>query len=246
MRLVFFLWLCFIMPLAGCFPAPTTPIPTLEYRNPAARNNPKLLILLRGIWGGNDIFEREGMIQEVLDRKLPFDMVAPDSHFGYFRSETLPIRLHEDIILPARAKGYREIWIAGVSMGGLGSWFFLMEYPEDIDGIIMFSPFLGWGGIVEEIQEEGDIHAWQPGEHTVKDWERYLWAFIKKYLENQKDYPPIYLGYGDSDFFREEQAELAKYLPPSQVMVINGSHNNGTMKQLWKAYLDRLNPLLRR
>ncbi len=178
MILILFRGLLFFLSLAlltSCAPRLTTPIPTLEYTNPAARNNPKLLIFLRGRGSGNQMFENEGMIQAVIDRRLPFDMVAPDSHLGYLKSGSLSLRIHEDIIVPAKAKGYKEIWLAGVSMGGLGSWFILRDYPEDIDGIILISPFLGEGSTVAEIQAFGGIDAWNPGQDIAGDWEHNIW-----------------------------------------------------------------------
>ena len=51
--------------------------------------------------------------------KLPYDMVAPNAHFGYYFGETLVNRLKVDIIDPSKVKGYENVWLVGASMGGL-------------------------------------------------------------------------------------------------------------------------------
>lgn len=244
-------WLRGLLPfltllLCACVPKPVTPIPVLSYHNPNLERPQKLFIMLRGIWGGEGIFAREGLVDEVFDRGLPFDVVAPAAHFGYYKAETLPQRLEQDIIAPARAKGYREIWLVGTSMGGLGALMYLTDHPRDVDGVILLGPFLGWGNVAEEIDAAGGIAAWQPGPVTVADWERYLWAWIKNYAAQPEPFPPIYLGYGRDDFFFAEQRALARVLPPDHSILVQGAHDYATLRVLWKAELDRLDPILRR
>ncbi len=117
-------------------------------------------------------------------------------------------------------------------MGGLGSWFILREYPEEITGIILISPFLGAGRTVEEIQAAGGMKFWTPGKEIDEDWEQNIWLFIKQYLEKRPDAPPVYLSYGSQDRFRNQQQELAKSLPAEQVLVLDGGHDNRTIKKL--------------
>ncbi len=232
--------------LTSCISKPKGPIETLTYSNPHANGEKKkLLIFLRGAGGGHEIFEEKGLVKQVINRKLPFDMVAPDAHFGYYKHEILGKRLHQDIILPAKVDGYDEIWIAGTSMGGLGALMFLTDYADDVQGVILLSPFLGWGGIIEEIKEAGGIAVWQPGRHTIKDWQRYLWNWLKQYDASATKTPAIYLGYGDDDFFTEGQQLLAGILPKGHTVIVDGGHTYSTLKKLWSAYLDKLDPQLR-
>ncbi|GAA5164985.1 alpha/beta hydrolase [Viridibacterium curvum] len=233
---------------AGCAFRGETPIATLRYENPSkpASEGKKLLIFLRGLGGGHEIFQNNGLVDQVIIRGLPFDMVAPDAHFGYYRDETLGRRLYEDIIVPARQQGYTEIWVAGTSLGGLGALFLQIEHPGEVDGIILLSPFLGWNGIVEEIQSAGGLARWEPGPHTVEDWQRYLWAWIKQYQARPERVPPIHLGYGASDLFVSAQDLLATALPEGRTTVVKGGHTYGTLRALWTTYLDRYGPALRR
>lgn len=232
----------------GCASRGEVPMTALHYENtlrPAAEGK-KLLVLLRGVGGGNEVFKNNGVVDQVIERGLPFDMVAPDAHAGYYAAETLERRLYEDIILPARRQGYSEIWVAGTSMGGLGALLLLIEYPDAVDGVILLSPFLGWPGIVREILDAGGLERWQPGPHTIEDWQRYLWNWVKHYQQEPERFPPIYLGYGDSDFFSKSQGLLAEALPEGHTVVTSGGHTYGTMRRLWNEYLEKLEPELRR
>ncbi len=52
---------------------------------------------------------------------------------------------------------------------------YLREYPEDIAGVCLISPFLGYSGIIAEISAAGSLAAWDPGQFDPKkDWERML------------------------------------------------------------------------
>lgn len=240
--------LIFALMLSGCASRGATPIAALRYENPArpVDGGKKLLIFLRGIGGDHTIFKNKGLVDQVIERGLPFDMVAPDAHFGYYKEETLGRRLYEDIILPARQQGYTEIWVAGTSMGGLGALFLQIEHPDAVDGIILLSPFLGWDATVNEIRDAGGLARWEPGPHTVEDWQRYLWSWIKQHREQGKRVPPIYLGYGASDFFANSQDLLAGALPEGRTTIIEGGHTYGTLRRLWGTLLDKLEPELRR
>lgn len=231
--------------LAGCLarPAPA-PIPLLEYRTGSDGRQPHLLVLLRGFGAGNAVFDQEGIIDEIRRRGLPFDVVAPDAHFGYYQAQTIEERVHEDIVLPYRQRGYRQIWLAGFSMGGLGSLFHLKYYPQDVDGVLLTSPFLGWGGVADEIGAAGGVQGWQGGTESEDDWERLIWSWIKVYGQRREHYPPIYLGYGENDFLTGRgPALLATVLPAEQVFSLPGGHDIDTFKRIFLRHLDRLEDL---
>lgn len=229
--------------LQSCIREPATPMQYVTYPNPhATASNKKLMIFLRGLGGSYDIFEKNGIVDTVIEKKLPFIMIAPDAHMGYYKRETFEERLHKDIIVPAKESGYDEIWLVGTSMGGLGCLFYLDDHPREVSGVILLSPFLGWGDVPEEIAKAKGIENWDPGEYTVKDWERYIWAWIKSYAKNPEAYPPIYLGYGDHDFFLDEQRLLAKILPRGRSTEVDGWHTYATLRRLWAHYLTEMGP----
>jgi len=102
--------------LMGCAAAPKVPIPSLSYRTGGAVRQRHLLVLVRGLGAGNGVFAEQGIIDEIRRRHLPFDVIAPDVHYGYYKAKTLETRLKEDLIDPARREGYEQIWLAGFSI----------------------------------------------------------------------------------------------------------------------------------
>src|SRR5688500_4808363 len=76
-----------------------------------------VIVLLPGFGDRASTFAKQGFLGVLERRARAYDVVAADAHFGYYRKGTLVERLEHDIIGPLRAQGYREIWLAGASMG---------------------------------------------------------------------------------------------------------------------------------
>lgn len=225
--------------LAGCVATPTTPISSLSYLRDDTTRQRNLLILLRGFGADNEIFDEEGVIDEIRARHLPFDVIAPDIHFGYYQTHTVETRLKEDIIDPARRQGYEHIWLAGFSMGGLGSLLYLRSYPMDVDGVLLTSPFLGWSKIHHEIRAAGGVAAWTKTSDDPQDWERLIWSWIKNH--DPATTPPIWLGYGDGDILTADGPPLfSTLLPSGHAFTVPGNHTIATFKAIFQRHLDTL------
>jgi pimeloyl-ACP methyl ester carboxylesterase len=225
---------------SGCFFRTRVPIPALEYGRMDASRHKNLIILLRGLGGRPEDFFEHGLIQEIRRRQLPFDILVPDAHFGYYRSRSLEERLKKDLIQPAREKGYQRIWLAGFSMGGLGSLFYLRSHRQDIDGVMLISPFMGWDRILDRIDASGGVRKWSADEKS-DDWQQLIWAWVKTYAEDPDAYPPIFLGYGQNDAMTGRgPALLRTCLPADRVFSVQGGHDYKTFKTIWNLHLDRL------
>jgi pimeloyl-ACP methyl ester carboxylesterase len=226
--------------LSGCSAMfANTPMDVLTYKNPnKALTSQRLIVFMRGIGGSHHSFEEEGLVADVWAHNLPFDVAVPNAHFGYYGDRNLVARLKEDVIDPARVRGYKEIWLVGVSMGGLGAMFYLMERPEDIAGVYLISPFLGSQFFLEEIEAAGGVRKWNPGTYKAEDdWQRMLWHWMKTTIaDNPKKI--VYLGYGTDDTYKSGPELLAALLPPSRVYAIPGGHDYQTFKALWKIFLE--------
>lgn len=225
--------------LVGCVAPPTTPIPALSYLRDDTTRQRNLLVLLRGFGADNEIFDEEGVIDEIRARHISFDVIAPDIHFGYYQTHTVEARLKEDIIDPARRQGYEQIWLAGFSMGGLGSLLYLRSYPRDVDGVLLISPFLGWSKIHREIRSAGGVVAWEKTSDDPQDWERLLWSWIKTH--DPATTPRIWLGYGDSDILTADGPPLfATMLPAEWSFTVPGNHTLSTFRAIFMRHLDTL------
>jgi len=225
--------------LASCSYYANKPLKTLEYKLNAPARSENLFVFMRGLGGSNRSFADAGMIDDVAKRTIPFDIIAPNAHFAYYSERTLIERLHNDIILPAVNQGYTNIWLIGVSMGGLGSMLYLEKHPEYIDGVYLIAPFLCYDKILDEILAAGGVRQWTPGTYDpVNDWERAFWHWIKDEITDRKTIP-IYHGFGKSDEYGKGQNLFTTVIPENRVIIIEGGHDVKTIKSLWEIFLDR-------
>lgn len=228
-----------IVSLPGCAYFGNKPLETLRYSENVTPQNKNLFIFLRALGGGHGIFARHNMVEEVRLRDLPFDMLAPSASYAYYSERTIVTRLHEDVILSAIAEGYTNIWLVGVSMGGLGAMFYLRERPEYIDGVFLIYPFLGDEDIISEIKSSGGLRAWQPGQYEPEvDWQRMIWDWIQEKNIGATG-TPVVLGYGDRDWYVDAHNLFSENIPDERVIRIEGSHNMATMRSLWIEFLER-------
>ena len=198
-----------------------------------------LLVMLPGATHKPEDFVRQGFIRALRQRKLPVDTVMVDAHLGYYLERNLVERLTEDVIVPARGRGYKRIWLMGISLGALGALIYACEHPEDIAGVVVLAPFLGVRGTIQEIVRAGGIDLWQPGAIVPQDDERFLLAWLKAYGAENPALPRIYLGYGTADRFIAASTMLANRLPPAHIVTTAGGHDWETWSALWEKFLDR-------
>ena len=222
----------------GCALFGRAPMEVLMYQQKTPLPHHRLLVMMRGLGGSQYSFEEEGLVSDVQVRGLPYDLAAPNAHPGYYLGETLVKHLKKDVIDPARAEGYDEIWLVGFSLGGLGSLLYLREHPQDIKGVVLVSPFLSLPFMLDEIQKAGGVRQWNPGEYVAaEDWQRALWDWLKTDVA-QNPQPNIYLNYGSNDPYVKGQRLLASILPKNHVISIAGGHDYATFKHLWYGFLD--------
>ncbi|HYQ90986.1 MAG TPA: alpha/beta hydrolase-fold protein, partial [Candidatus Competibacteraceae bacterium] len=182
-------------------------------------------------------FEINGFIKTVFRHPLPADLIVVDAHVGYYAHGTVLKRLHEDILRPARAHGYKKRWLVGISMGGLGALLYAREYPGDIDGVLVLAPYLGEASLIAEIEAAGDVKNWNhTGRHAAAVLPQ-LWCWLQGYNPNSGRFPTIYLGFGDRDPFAPANQRLAELLPANHVFVTAGGHDWVTWQRLWEAFL---------
>jgi pimeloyl-ACP methyl ester carboxylesterase len=226
----------------GCVPPTKVPIETARYEAGTTYAPRMLFVLLPGNGDPMTVFQKKGIINAVRERGLQADMIAVNAHIGYYRNGSVFTRLKEDVIDPAKARGYAQIWLIGDSLGGYGSISYARLYPEDITGIVLLGPFLGDKELIDEIKQAGGLPAWTPAEadnSSMQGWNKHIWLWLKDCLDTKKCDRRVYAGYGLHDRFSYAQSFLASYLPPEQVIAINGGHDWSTWKKIWNMFLDR-------
>ena len=224
---------------SGCSSATKIPIATIQYGAGEAQDRRLLFVFLHGNGDRNSVFNDEGFVEAVRMRGLYVDMISVDAYLEYYMNGTILTRLQEDVIDPARARGYDRIWLIGNSLGGFGSLSYAQKFPNEITGIVLLGPYLGERAIISEIRHAGGLMRWEPGDvllKTKEDAEKHIWIWFK---EHGQQGPMIYLGYGTSDRYTYAQDLLASLLPREQVLAIDGGHDWPTWKKLWDQFLDR-------
>ena len=230
-----FIFLSSLFVTPGCF-TNKVPIDTIYYRN-HGEGIKHLFVFLHGRGGSARDFEDNGFVQAVKKEGLSIDIVSVEAPMGYYANQSIVTRLKEDVIGPAKAGGYDQVWLVGVSMGGLGALFYTMSYPDDIDGLLLLSPYLGDPPVIKEISASGGMHKWHPQEIDETDWQRKLWTWLQTYTARPQNVSRFYLAYGMDDTFYPSNSLLAEVLPGSHVYTVKGGHDWPTWSYLWSEFI---------
>ncbi len=193
------------------------------------------VLLLPAAYTAPEDFQREGFVTAIRERALPLDLVLVELKLTHLTDRTILRRLRHEVVLPARALGCQSIWLGGISLGGFVALAYAERYPDEIDGLCLFAPYLGNHIITGEIERANGVHEWTPGELADDDDERRIWRFIKE----QRDRPSLlHLGFGSEDRFAASHRMMAAALAPANVDVVPGGHEWPAWRRLWENFLD--------
>ena len=223
--------------LSACAGELEAPIPTAAYPS-AAEPARALVIMLPGAGDRVGTYDEHGFIAMMRDSGMDVDMLEVDAHYGYYKSRTLLERMEQDVLAPNRDK-YDEIWLVGISMGGIGALLTAWTYPEDVDGLILMAPYLGRRKTLKQIGDAGGLAAWQPpAEVDDERWDVEIWRMLKQISEAKAGTPDLYLMYGEDDFGIRAHDLLAAALPSERVRTAPGGHAWTTWTTLWTALMQ--------
>jgi pimeloyl-ACP methyl ester carboxylesterase len=197
-----------------------------------------LLIMLPGATDKAQDFVDQGFIRALRERNLVVDVISVDAHMDYYLERTFVERLHQDTVAPVVAEGYDQIWLLGISLGGMGCLLYLREHAKEIAGVILLAPYLGSRGTIADVTAQGGFQHWQH-DYKTDDEERVFLAWLQSDLFLTPTMPKIYLAYGAEDRFAPASKLLSELLPPQQVMTLPGGHDWRTWLALWLHFLDR-------
>lgn len=231
----------------GCYfsRSPSRPVPALLSRVHAERTASCLVVFLPGLLDGPDSFLEHGMIEDLRASGAPCDAVMVDLHYRYFFGAAAGDVVYEDVIVPALARGYEEIWVVGISLGAMGATLLAREHGESITGMIFLSPFLGIEPIRSEVVTAG-LRAWRPGRLPLRiddaTFTRFLWAYLRGYVEDPDEMPPLWLGYAIGETQEPPSRTLATVLPETRVATVEGRHDWEAWTQLFRELVARARP----
>ena len=203
-----------------------------------------LIVMLPGSYSLPEEFQSEGFVKIVRARHLAVDLALVDAHVGYYRNRSIVDRLAEDVIGPARARGYRHVWLAGISIGAVGAMLYADAHPADIDGVVLIAPYLGSQLTAKAIRVAGGLQAW-PAPEAVPGAEidTLLWRWLQAQTAPEPTAVkklPIFFGYGEQDRFAYNDNVLAAELPSSKVFTTPGGHDWPPWTVLWTRIVEAL------
>lgn len=223
--------------------SPSRPVPALAFRHPRIADARCLVVFLPGFLDTPDSYREHDFPRDLVRSGAPCDSVAVDLHFRYYGAVGVADMVYEDVLEPAMARGYDEIWLVGISMGGLGTLLTASRYGEHLAGIVLVAPFVGEESVLREIEAAGGARAWSPpagiddAGWSQDDYTQKIWSWLRGYHTDPDRRPPLYIGWGAEDRLGTADRLLADLMPEDHVVSMPGGHNWVTWEPIWERLL---------
>lgn len=201
----------------------------------ASGPNPSLLIvLLTGTYSEPEDFVREGFTAAVRERGIAAEIAMTGTRASEVADASIVASLHERVILPARLRGRRRVWIAGISLGALAALAYAARHESGVEGLVLLSPYPGTREVLREIDDSGGLAGWRPRIEAGGDVEREAWSWLGRRGAS----PPVHLYYGTRDRFVDGQRRMAQALGSRDARAIDGGHDWPAWREQWSLFLD--------
>jgi len=197
-----------------------------------------LLVLLPGAHMSALDLQTRGFLAAATQLCAPINVISVETGLNYYQENDIVAGIHEEVVLPARSRGSTRIWLAGISIGGMGALLYAQAHPKMADGLILLSPFLSARRLITEIDQVGGLQKWQPDDFTMAIPEHRMLAWLSRYQPGSPVWPELFLAYGLQDRFRTGHQLLASLLPLAKVVTAEGGHDWETWTRLWSAVLS--------
>lgn len=206
-------------------PMPSTLVPAPE----AAPSHP-LVIVLPGRYDSLRDLQTKGIAQAIQKSWPVADVLLVGATPPYYMDGGLVRRLRDQVIEPARRKGYRDIWLSGASQGGMGSLFYERTYPGDVTGLVLLAPYMGEDGIVSRVAEAGGPARWQPPLPkppglNINNYQVEIWRAVHAWHTDSHRADEVWVACGADDDFLPAAKMIASVLPAGHFIELPGGHD---------------------
>lgn len=206
-------------------PMPSTLVPA-----PQAADSHPLVVVLPGRYDSLQDLQSNGIAPAIQQAWPIADVLLVGATPPYYADGGLARRLREQIIGPARQRGYREIWLSGASQGGLGSLLYERARPGDVDGLVLFAPYMGGTNLIRRIAEAGGPARWQPpmpkpAAATLGDYLIENWRVVHDWSRDKARARHVWLACGSDDDILPAARLIATQLPAGHFIQLPGGHD---------------------
>lgn len=192
-----------------------------------------LLVLLPGAYMTPEHYA-EHCFPAVAARRLAVDLQAIDLGVDAVTSgEAIPAVV-DQILRPARAR-YAQLWLGGISLGGLLTLCLNADHPGLADGLCLIAPYPGSRLTTNAIARAGGLDTWTPTAAELADPEFRAYRWLKAPPADL----PVFVGHGREDRFAPGMQAIADRFPPAARQVVAGGHDWPAWGRLWEHFLDR-------
>lgn len=230
--------------IIGCrlLPEASIPLPAKWIQWTEGKVAPNLVIFLPGRGEGAETYRKKGFIEKMRSTGWNADALLLDAHLGYYASRTLTERFETEVLPIIQTRRYQQVWIVGISLGGLGGLLIDRYFPETIDGLILLAPFLGDKNSLLTALEAQGLSGWTPPTSVeADDFELSLWIHLKGALQTGAFQNKVWLGFGTEDRYHRWHSLLANALPSENVVRDDGgAHNWESWSILWDDLLKKI------
>jgi len=194
-----------------------------------------VVIVLPGFGSDAKEMRERGVAQAIQEVWPEADVLLASATFDYYREGKLVGRLHEEVVSPVLRAGYKRVWLAGASLGGMGALLYEHEHPGTVTGIVLFAPFLGDRSLLQEIKAAGGPRTWNPGELPAElnadNYQRQVWKMVKGWAGEPQRARRVWLACGVEDRLMAGARLMATALPQDRFVELPGGHT-------WAAWLN--------
>ena len=231
-----------LLTLIGCVAGGdvTKPVPMtfIAAPNPAHR----LVVMLPGRGDSLQGLTDKGIAGVIQQTWPDADVLLTGLTMPFYQQGRAVQRLHDEVIEPARRKPYQQVWLAGISLGGMGALLYDSAYPDQIDGLLLLSPYLGQDAIHQQIRQAGGLATWQAGPPQPlgpDTFEHELWRSLQGWSKRPQRTGSTWIAHGADEPFRQSIELMTPLLPNDHVIMLPGKHNWTLWKPAMRAVLER-------
>jgi predicted alpha/beta hydrolase family esterase len=196
---------------------------------------PLLVALLSGSFTQAEDFIREGFVAALRERGIGAEVAMAEVRMAYFADGSVVERIGEAVVAPARQRGASRVWLAGISLGALASLAYAARHEDELEGLLLMSPYPGTRILQREMQAAGGLAKWMAQDEAQADVEREAWQWLAR---RDAARLPVYCYFASGDRFVEGQRRMAEALPANAVHEMAGGHEWTDWRRMWTEFLQ--------